>query len=65
MESSRIEKYMGAKPGRKTERRRKRGRSKGAEMKEQLNPVSGLRIPEGAPNPLGLQPRAGKQGMDE
>lgn len=42
MESSRIEKHTGVKPGCKRERQRKKSRGKGAEMKEQQNPVSEL-----------------------
>ena len=36
-------------------------RDEGAVMKEQPNPVLGLRIPEGALNPFSEQLRAGKQ----
>lgn len=60
-----MEKYIGVKPECKRERQRNKSRDKGAAMKEQPNPVSGLRIPEGAVDPFSLQPRAEKQGMNK
>lgn len=65
MESSRVGKYIGVQPGCKRERRGKKSTGEGAVMEGQPNPVSGLRIPEGAQNPFSLQPRAGKQGMNK
>lgn len=42
-----------------------KSRDKGAAMKEQPNPVLGLRIPERALNPFSLQLKSEKQGMNK
>lgn len=55
-------KYIEVKSECKLERQKNKSRDKGAAMKEQPNPVLGLRIPERALNPFSLQLKSENKG---